>query len=178
MKKGVIKCKVCQVETARRIRCGALVCEACKRFFMRQKRQYPNGSGKKCNNRNGQCLKEVQDNGKLTRRGWLWRGMCAACRYKKCIQVGMQYREMPTTNSSVSVSPPLPLNEQRSDEKGQEVQVSSSQSQSYDFKFLIDYYQLVLRGDTTVQDQERQLLTTLLANHYLAQYLNILLASK
>ena len=87
-----MKCKVCQVETPRRIRCGALVCEACKRFFMRHKRQHPNGEGIKCKHGDYKCLKEEENPSKLTQRGWLWRGLCAACRYKKCIKVGMQYR--------------------------------------------------------------------------------------
>ena len=100
-----MKCKVCQVETPRRIRCGALVCEACKRFFMRQKRQHPNGEGIKCKHgKDKSCLKEDQGRGKLTQRGWLWRGMCAACRYKKCIKVGMQYRGKTTINVKESIS--------------------------------------------------------------------------
>ena len=87
-----MKCKVCQVETARRIRCGALVCEACKRFFMRQKRLHLNGNGIKCKSGNDQCLKAKDSvKAKPTQRGWLWRDICAACRYKKCVQIGMKY---------------------------------------------------------------------------------------
>ena len=87
---GTMNCKVCKVATSRRIRCGALVCEACKRFFMRLKRQHPNGEGIKCKRGDDQCLTEGKV--KVTQKGCLWRGMCAACRFKKCVQVGMQYR--------------------------------------------------------------------------------------
>ena len=80
-----VKCKVCQVETPPTIKCGALVCEACKRFYLRNR---SNHSMLKC--RNGHCL-EIQDSNKVEMmpKGVVWRHMCAACRFKKCLQVGM-----------------------------------------------------------------------------------------
>ena len=80
-----VKCKVCQVETPPTIKCGALVCEACIRFYLRNR---SNHSMLKC--RNGHCL-EIQGNNKVEMmpKGVVWRHMCTACRFQKCLQVGM-----------------------------------------------------------------------------------------
>ena len=98
-----IKCKVCQVETDQRIRCGALVCEACKRFFMRRRRL--DNSGLSCRNGNDQCLKQAKIQSRLTQRGWIWRDLCAACRYQKCLQVGMGRASSVPANTEAAPSP-------------------------------------------------------------------------
>ena len=139
MKTGTIKCKVCQVETARRIRCGALVCEACKRFFMRQKRQHPNGEGIKCKH------------AKVTQRGWLWRGLCPACRFKKCVQVGMQYRGKPNHELTEPSNPSSFTTQWQSDEPSPDYngyEVSNDElekSVANDYKWLIEFCEVMKR---------------------------------
>ena len=147
-----MKCKVCQVETPQRIRCGALVCEACKRFFMRHKRQLPNGEGIKCKHGNDQCLKEVQERkAKVTQRGWLWRGLCPACRFKRCVQVGMQYRGKPNHELTKPSNPSSFTTQWQSDEPSPDYngyEVSNDElekSVANDYKWLIEFCEVMKR---------------------------------
>ena len=82
----MINCKVCQVETTRKIRCGALVCEACKLFYLRYRSIQKN---LRCSDGIGRCLKAQRNRPELTSKGVVWRHMCTACRFHKCILVGM-----------------------------------------------------------------------------------------
>ena len=82
----MINCKVCQVETSRKIRCGALVCEACKRFYLRYRSIQ---KSLHCSDGIGRCLKAQRNRPELTPKGVVWRHMCTACRFHKCLQVGM-----------------------------------------------------------------------------------------
>ena len=177
-----MKCKVCQVETPRRIRCGALVCEACKRFFMRQKRQHPNGKGIKCKHGNDQCLKEVQEQkAKVTQRGWFWRGMCAACRFKKCVQVGMKYqRKQLAPNESKSLSSSSTSSvivEDFAVDDGTQQELTPDVN-NINYQWLFDFSEQMKRQQLQqAQQQEKiqvqyKVLVTLLANQYLSQYLN------
>ena len=172
-----MKCKVCQVETVQRIRCAALVCEACKRFFMRQKRQHPNGKGIKCKHGNDQCLKEVQEQkAKVTQRGWLWRGLCPACRFKKCVQVGMKYQgKQLAPNDSKSLSSSSTSSVIVEDFA---VQHELAQDVNNKYSWLFDFSEQMKRQQLQqAQQQEKiqvqyKVLVTLLANQYLSQYLN------
>ena len=174
-----MKCKVCQVETPRRIRCGALVFEACKRFFMRLKRQHPNGEGIKCKHGNDQCLKEVQDKSKVTQRGWFWRGMCTACRFKKCVQVGMKYQRKQLapneTKSLSSSSTSSVIVEDFAVDHGGHQELTLGVN-NINYQWLFDFSEQMKRQQQIQQEQEqqrqRQILITLLANQYLSQHLN------
>ena len=174
-----MKCKVCKVETPRRIRCGALVCEACKRFFMRQKRQHPSGNGNKCKLGNDQCLKEVQDKIKVTQRGWLWRGLCPACRFKKCVQVGMKYQGKqlaPNDSKSMSSSSTSSvIVDGFAVDDGTQQELTPNVN-NINYQWLFDFSEQMKRQQQIQQEQEQQrqcqILITLLANQYLSQYLN------
>ena len=84
LKSTQIKCKVCQVQTSRKIRCGAFVCEACKRFYLRN-RTIQNTL--ECKYGSNRCLKHNRV--ELTSKGVIWRHMCTSCRFQKCLDVGM-----------------------------------------------------------------------------------------
>ena len=171
-----MKCKVCQVETPQRIRCGALVCEACKRFFMRQKRQHPNGEGIKCKHGN-QCLKETQDKAKVTQRGWFWRGLCPACRFKKCIKIGMQYQDKKVASKVTNFIPPQvsSLTQHITIDSMEETQVKYLPNHNSTWLFDISErmkQELQIQQQLQQKQQECQFLVYLFANEYLSQYLN------
>ena len=188
-----IKCKVCQVETPRRIRCGAFVCEACKRFFIRHQRRQIIGHGLKCKHGIDECLKETQDEAKVTsEKGWLWRGICAACRFKKCFQVGMQYRQKSISTTSTRESPWKSISQYESEsfstvtnadkeEMSPEIQNCSNQLQNptptIDYSWLIEFCEQKKREKELEQikhEQQNAFLSTLLANQYFSQCLNVL----
>ena len=106
-----INCKVCNVETTPRIKCGALVCEACKRFFIRHRTIT---KPLHCHNGNGHCLEIQGDQAELTPKGVVWRHMCTACRFQKCLRVGMTRgpREVVANNSTSSLETPMEVEEQ------------------------------------------------------------------
>ena len=86
MKISMVNCRVCNVETSRRIRCGVLVCEACKRFYLRHRALK---DSLKCRDGRWQCLKNDWHQAQMTQSGTVWRHMCAACRFAKCSNIGM-----------------------------------------------------------------------------------------
>ena len=97
-----IDCKVCGVETTRKIRCGALVCDACKRFYLRY-RSFR--TALRCKNGSSRCLAESESQVELTQKGVVWRHMCTSCRFDKCIRVGMGRNSPYLTGSSTGSEP-------------------------------------------------------------------------
>ena len=81
-----VSCQVCGVETSRRIRCSAFVCEACKRFFMRHRSMAT--MTLRCENGDNQCIAR-ESKLKMSEKGIIWRNLCPACRFAKCISIGM-----------------------------------------------------------------------------------------
>ena len=84
-----MSCKVCGVRTGRRIRSSAIVCEACKRFFTRHRTL---DSTLRCEKGDNQCLAGGEADGRnlsTSKKGVIWRNICAACRFAKCISIGM-----------------------------------------------------------------------------------------
>ena len=103
---GKINCQVCHVETSRKIKCGALVCEACKRFYLRH-RSVQNKL--QCRHGSGRCLEVLGDQAELTAKGVVWRHMCGACRFKRCVDVGM--------GGVVTTAPPSTVSHSNADEE-------------------------------------------------------------
>ena len=109
---STMNCKVCGVETSRKIRCAALVCEACKRFFIRHRAM---NCTLRCEKGDNQCLAGDQTPGstlRMSEKGIVWRNICAACRFEKCISIGMNgtpiLKEDKFSNGTASPPPPPP----------------------------------------------------------------------
>ena len=79
-------CRVCHQKTTNRIRCGVLACEACKKFFQRNK---DHASTLRCVTGTSDC---TLSSGKaaLTVSGAVWRLVCPRCRIDKCFKIGMR----------------------------------------------------------------------------------------
>ena len=80
-----IPCKVCGVETIKRINSENQVCEACNRFYRRYK---TTTNGKQtnllCKTGLNSCLNGPMVTPEVSRKGLIWRNLCAACRFEKC----------------------------------------------------------------------------------------------
>ena len=72
-------CQICG-DVAAGFHCGAFVCEACKKFYIRTSKQ---------TNRNQQCSGRGSNKGncQITRAN---RTSCTYCRYQKCLNIGME----------------------------------------------------------------------------------------
>ena len=157
---STIRCKVCQVETERRIRCGALVCEACKRFFMRHRRLDAK-SALICRNGSGQCLENSHFQSRITRRGWVWRDLCAGCRFEKCLKVGMgRSASVPNTMAMDNVEP--------------NKQPQSIPAPSFNYNLVLEICEQMKREKQIEhlqqqQQQQEQLIALILANQFLNQ---------
>ena len=96
-------CQVCD-NTAAGFHCGAFVCEACKKFYLRAMKQ---------NNRAMLCCKAGDARlGNPTQGGCqvsgLSRTSCAFCRLQKCLSIGMEAPGM-LMSYFVLDSPAIPL---------------------------------------------------------------------
>ena len=109
---------------------------------------------------NDQCLKEEQDkNAKVTQRGWFWRGMCAACRFKKCVQVGMKYQRKqlaPIGSKSLSSSSTssVMVEDWAFDHGGH--QELTLDVDNINYQWLFDFSEQMKRQQQIQQEQEQQ----------------------
>ena len=103
-----MNCNICGVTTSGKIRCRSSVCEACKRFFVRHQNMEVN---LECEKGDNQCLSGNQVQMRISEKGYIWRNLCAACRFQKCIDMGMNYSgrkncslSLPSINNATSAS--------------------------------------------------------------------------
>ena len=105
-----IPCKVCGVETIKRINSENQVCEACNRFYRRYK---TTTNGKQtnllCKTGLYSCLNGPMATPEVSRKGLIWRNLCAACRFEKCKAV------VGLGSSSPPRRPPLLLTQRSAD---------------------------------------------------------------
>ena len=101
-------CSVCSYPSDGKVRCGAVVCSACKTFFIRIKRI--GSQSLKCSRGTNDC-KLVSNFNNSGIDGRKIRQICPKCRYAKCLNVKMIYgREKNEVKSPpTSVTPPSTL---------------------------------------------------------------------
>ena len=97
---STVPCLVCGHETERVIRMGAMVCMACKIFYLRH---YRRQDGFVCENGDNLC--QVEKTERVT-SGKMWRFTCKKCRFEKCLNVGMRKKKAMKSSLSSAITEP------------------------------------------------------------------------